>query len=80
MAQLHVSPRTEHKLRTKHQLDWRDVVRAVQAQPALRFRWHDHRERGLRAILEVEVDGSMCLVVLYPKGDDEYHLGSAYRT
>jgi len=47
----------------------------------LEYAWHNHPEHGRRALVEVEIRGLRCLVVLYPVKDssgDVYALGSAY--
>jgi hypothetical protein len=47
----------------------------------LDYFWDDDPDRGLRAIVEVDVGGRLCIIVLYPVADpfgDAYALGSAY--
>lgn len=79
IAVLKVSSRTCHKLATKHGLDWRDVVEAVEAQPGLGYVWNHHADRGWRVYVEATIAGRVCRLVLYPTGeDDEFNLGSAY--
>lgn len=81
VARLIVSQKTAEKLAGRHGLDWQDVRDAVVCVAGLRYAWHDHTERGRRALVEVEIQGRQCLVVLYPVDDssgDVYALGSAY--
>ena len=81
VARLIVSDATKRKLSAAHGLDWRQVNEAVVGTRGLRYFWHDHPERGRRAIVEAEVGGRGCLIVLYPVDDplgDVYALGSAY--
>jgi len=40
--------------------------------------WDDDPERGRRAILRGEIRGTTVYFVLYPAGEDEFNLGSAY--
>ena len=70
-------------LRVKHQLDWQEVRDTIVCVRGLRYTWHRHPERGLRALVEIEVRGRQCLAVLYPIGDSStgtFALGSASRT
>lgn len=81
VARLIVSQKTAEKLAGRHALDWREVQDAVVCVAGLRYVWDDHPERGRRALVEVEIRGRWCLVVLYPVDDssgDVYALGSAY--
>jgi hypothetical protein len=81
IARLIVSPRTAEKLSSKHNLDQQEVVDAVVCVKNLAYTWNVDPERGLRALVEVEIRGKRCLVVIYPVDDpsgDVYALGSAY--
>jgi hypothetical protein len=81
VAHLIVSDATAQKLAAKHQLDWRDVYDAIVCVRGLRYTWHNHPERGRRALVEVMVTGHRCIAVLYPVGvpsSDVFALGSAY--
>lgn len=82
VARLEISRRTAAKISNVHGLQEADVRDAVQCVSGLPFVWDDDPERGLRAIVEVEVAGKPALVVLYPVSDlmdDVWHLGSAYQ-
>jgi hypothetical protein len=77
VAHLVVSDRTAEKLRTRHHLEPAAVVAAVQCRRFLfGRRVHDHR--GTRVMVQVRIGDRRVLVVLYPAGDDVWHLGSAY--
>lgn len=81
VARLQVSAATEHKIRSKHNLEVEDVRSAVVCRPGLNYVWHDHPERGRRAIVKAWIAPTWCYVVLYPVHSafrDEFHLGSAY--
>lgn len=81
VGKLNISPRTADKLREKHDLDADEVRAAVEGVGGLPFRWDNHPERGLRAILVVAVRDQAVQVVLYPavgEAADVWNLGSAY--
>ena len=81
VAVLHISDATAAKISGLHDFDANEVRLAVQCVSGLRFVWHDDPDRGLRAIVETEIRGIRCLVVLYPVEDgygDAWNLGSAY--
>lgn len=81
VAELRVSPATAHKLSAVHKLDAEDVREAVHCVSGLPFSWDDDPDRGLRAIVRVDVGGRRRHVVLYPVDDpmgDVWNLGSAY--
>lgn len=81
VAQLIVSDPTAAKLAAKHGLDAHDVGQAVVGVRGLRYTWHNDPERGSRALVEADVKGRLCLLVLYPVDHpmgDVYALGSAY--
>jgi hypothetical protein len=82
VSQLIVSKVTKTKLAAKHGLDWRDIKEAIVGVAGLRYLWDDDPERGRRALVEVGIGATLCIVVLYPVDDplgDVYALGSAYR-
>ena len=81
VARLIISDATKLKLSTLHRLDWHDVNEALVGVRGLSYFWHDDPERGIRAIVAIEVNGRNCIAVLYPVADpfgDTYALGSAY--
>jgi hypothetical protein len=81
VAKLIISEATAGKLSAKHGLDSRAVHEAVVGVAGLRYVWHDHPNRGRRALVEVRISDRRCVVVLYPVDDpagDVYALGSAY--
>lgn len=81
MARLGISPTTARKLSRDHGIQADEVRDAVVCVRGLRFVWHDHPERGRRALVETFIRGVKVMVVLYPASDalgDAYHLGSAY--
>jgi hypothetical protein len=81
VARLIISSKTAEKLASRHRLDWQEVRDAVVCVVGLLYIWDDHPERGRRALVEVEISGMRCVVVLYPVDDasgDVYALGSAY--
>ena len=82
IADLLVSDATRQKLIRVHRLDPDEVRERLVCRTGLRYTWHDHPERGRRALVETFVGGARVLAVLYPAGDLEeetWHLGSAYR-
>lgn len=81
VAVLHVGPHTAEKINGKHGLRVRDVRDALVCQPGLRARRDTDPERGVRMVLDVDVDGEPALVVLraHQYLVDEYFLVSAYR-
>jgi hypothetical protein len=81
VARLIISDATKVKLSSKHGLDWWDINKAVVGVKGLDFYWDEDSERGRRAMVETDVSGRKCLLVLYPVEDpfgDAYALGSAY--
>jgi hypothetical protein len=81
VARLIISQKTAAKLAGRHGLERQEVHDAIVCVADLRYTWDDHPERGRRALVEVEIRGTRCLVVLYPVDDpsgDVYALGSAY--
>ena len=76
-----MSEATAQKLAAKHGLDWGEVRDAIVCVRGLRYTWHRHPERGLRALVEIQLRGRRCVAVLYPVGDlsgNVFALGSAY--
>ena len=81
VARLIISEAIKQKLSAAHGLDWRDVNEAVVGVRGLGYVWHEDPDRGLRALVEAEIGGRICMIVLYPVDDpfgDTYALGSAY--
>jgi hypothetical protein len=81
VARLGISPATAAKLSSKHGLDAEEVRKAVECVPGLGFWWDDDPERGLRALLYVQIRDRQVLVTLYEADDplgDVWNLGSAY--
>jgi hypothetical protein len=82
VARLHISARTAQKIIARHAITPEEVRDAVVLRSGLRYVWHDHPQRGRRALVEVVIRGGRTLVVLYPVDDapfgDEFNLGSAY--
>ena len=81
VAQLIISDATKRKLATRHGLDWHEINQAIVGIRGLAYTWDDDPERGRRALVEAEVGGRVCVIVLYPVEDplgDVYALGSAY--
>jgi hypothetical protein len=81
VARLIISDATKEKLSALHGLDRHDVSEALVGVRGLSYFWHDDAERGIRAIVRIEVNGRSCIAVLYPVADpfgDTYALGSAY--
>jgi hypothetical protein len=82
VARLIFSRGTAHKLSTEHGLQATEIRDAVEGVRNLPCKWHNHPQRGRRAIIEIFVRRQKVVVVLYPANDplgDVYHLGSAYR-
>jgi hypothetical protein len=78
-----LATRPARKLAVKHGLDWREVHDAIVCVRGLRYTWHVHPDRGLRAIVEIRLRGRRCIAVLYPVGapsSDVFALGSAYQS
>lgn len=83
VAHLIVSEATARKLTVRHGIEWRDVHDAIVCVRGLRYTWHVHPERGLRAMVEIRLGGRRCIAVLYPVGvpsSDVFALGSAYES
>lgn len=81
VAKLNISGRTAHKIAGVHGLQPDEVREAVEQVHGLPYAWHDHPERGRRAIIRVKLRGRSHLIVLYPATDpvgDVWNLGSAY--
>ena len=80
VARVYVSARTREKIASRHGLDVDDVVAHIVGVAGLVYTWHDHPEYGRRALVEVFIDRTRVLAVLFPaSGENEFHLGSAYR-
>jgi hypothetical protein len=81
VAQLIMSDATKRKLSALHGLDWRAVNEAIDGVRGLAYTWDDDPERGRRAVVETEVGGRVCVIVLYPAEHPlggVWALGSAY--
>ena len=81
VAQLKISQATAEKIQHKHGISGQEVKDAVVCVRGIPFVWEDDPERGRRAIVKVQIRGSV-EVVLYPRPRDAYGdvwaLGSAY--
>ena len=83
VAHLIVSEATAQKLAAKHGLDWREIYDAIVCVRGLRYAWHDHPERGRRALVHVRIGRRRYIAVLYAVGapsSDVFALGSAYES
>ncbi len=81
MAVLNVSERTAQKISQAHGISELEVREATVCVAGLVYVWHDHPERGRRAIIDVRIRSKRALIVLYPADSplgDVYNLGSAY--
>lgn len=81
VAKLIISQKKGAKLAGRHGVDWQEVRDAIVCVTGLLYVWDDNPERGRRALVDVEIRGIRCVVVLYPVDDpdgDVYALGSAY--
>jgi len=81
VRRLQISARTSDSSARSMVSTPRNFARRSRAWAELPFRWQNHRERGLRAILVVAVGEQAVQVVLYPaldEGADVWNLGSAY--
>jgi hypothetical protein len=79
IAVLYISQATATKIAGKHDMTVVEVRDAVVCVSGLPFRWDDHPERGLRAVVTTTVRDFEVALVLYPAGDDTWNLGSVYR-
>lgn len=82
VAELRISRRTADKVSSLHGVQDDEIRDAVECVERLPFTWDDDPDRGLRAIVRVQIRGRAFLVVLYPTDDpmgDVWRLGSAYR-
>lgn len=81
VAQLIISDLTAAKIRTKHGINPADVRQAVVGVVGLRYAWDYHPERGWRVLVEANIGGRACVIVLYEvehQLGDVWALGSAY--
>ena len=76
VAILEWSKATATKLSVVHGLQADEVESAVQCRSNLEYVWDEDPDRGLRALVEVRIRSQIFTVVLYPRGDDVYSLGS----
>ena len=76
-----ISQATAEKINGLHGISGQEVKDAVECVRGLQFVWDDDPERGIRAIVQVDIRGPV-VVVLYPRPTDAYGdvwaLGSAY--
>src|SRR2546429_7698280 len=80
VAVLNMSERTAQKISQVHRISELEVREATVCVAGLMYVWHDHPERGRRAIIDVRIRGKRALVVVYPAESplgDVYNLGSA---
>lgn len=78
VAVLNISPRTAQKIRNLHGIDPQVLREEVVCRRGLIAAEDDDSERGSRMIVSLRLDDRNVLAVLYPAGDDEWNLGSAY--
>jgi len=81
IAELRISARTAEKIVTAHGIGVEELREAVVNVRGLEFVWHEHPERGHRAIVKAFIRQRKVLVVLYPADGplgDCWNLGSAY--
>jgi hypothetical protein len=82
IADLWVSQATAEKIQRAHRIDVLDIYDEIVCVRGLRCSWHDHPDRGRRALVEVSIRSTNVLVVLYPRDGepfpDAWNLGSAY--
>jgi len=78
IAELLISDRTANKIAGKHGLETADVRAAILCGRPLLGKWSTNRHGKARILLRVQVAGRPCIVVIYPAGDDVWHLASAY--
>jgi len=81
VAELRISRATAEKINAKHGISGQEVRDALVCVRGLPFVWDNDPERGLRAIIQVNIRRPV-EVVLYPKPRDAYGdawaLGSVY--
>jgi hypothetical protein len=81
VASLNISRRTADKITQLHDIAEQEVREAVTCVEGLSYVWHEHPDRGWRAIVRTEIRGRPVLIVLFdanhPLGD-VYNLASAY--
>jgi hypothetical protein len=78
VAELRWSRATAEKLSQVHGLQVTEVEDAIVCREGLRAGWTRSPERGLRAMIQIQIRHKPVLVVLYPVGQDCFNLGSAY--
>ncbi len=82
VSQVFISRATAHKIRTSHGRDPEEIRDAIGCRPGLSYVWHHHPDRGVRALVTIQIRRQRVLVVLYPERSDPPYtsnLGSAYR-
>lgn len=81
VERLLISERVAIKIREKHDLETNQVRQAVVQVEGLEFSWDFDPERGVRALVDVQIGDDHVLAVLYPTenpADHTWRLGSAY--
>ena len=81
IERLRISQRVAEKIADQHHIQPQEVRAAVERVEGLNFSWDHDPERGLRAIIDVQIQDENALVVVYPTEnpmDHEWRLGSAY--
>lgn len=81
VARLIVSQATATKVNSRHDISVQEIQDAILCVSGLTYAWDPDPERGLRALVKVEIRGHEWVIVLYPVDDprgDVYALGSAY--
>lgn len=81
VGELLISQGVSQKISSKHGLRTEDVRQAIVGIAGLRGHRDESPERGLRYLVSVEIDGHLCVAVLYPsgRGRETFALGSVYR-
>lgn len=83
VGQLRISRRVAEKIVNNHGIWPLEVREEVERVSGLVFSWDYDPDRGVRALVEVQIRGKDALVVLYPTenpADNVWRLGSAYFT
>lgn len=75
VAEIHISPRTEEKINSKHGITARQVRDAVVCIEGLDYAYVHHEVRGWRWLVKVHIHDRPALVVLY---DAKHPIGDVY--
>jgi len=81
VARLHISARTEAKIRGRHGLDPFEIREHIECRRTLDGRQYDDPARGRQYIVKVTVGSQRIVAVLYASrhgAEDEFDLASAY--